>query len=296
MKSVRARGRFLFAPTTRAPLAAALLMLIALAWLPAGCGVTVGVTNELKIEEPLGSAAVTDVEISMGMGTLTIAPGAAGLASGTVRYNVEPWTPALVRGDGKLSIKQASQRSLAGLSSEVVNQWNLQLGKAPMRLLVSAGAYEGSYDLSGLTLQEVSIRDGAARSRVMFNSPNPGQMSSLVYKTGASTVEFVGLANANFKSMTFTGGAGSYSFDFTGQLRSNASIKIEAGAGSVNITVPSTTAAEVSVYGSLNNVSAEGTWTHLGRVYSTTAATDAQAERLSIELKISVGTVNLVAK
>jgi hypothetical protein len=106
----------------------------------------------------------------------------------------------------------------------------------------------------------------------------------------------IGLANANFKSMTFTGGAGSYSLDFGGQLRTSADVKIEAGAGSVRLAVPEGTAVEVTVYGSLNNVSAEGTWTHEGRVYSTQAATNKQAKKLSITLKIDVGTVNLVAQ
>ena len=157
--------------------ALALLALCALGWLVAGCGVSIGVTKTLTIDEPLGSAAVTDVELSMGSGKLTVAPGAVGLASGTVRYNVETWVPNVARSDAKLSIKQANRKSPIGLVADIVNEWNLQLGKAPMRLRVTAGSYEGAYDLSGLTLQELSIKDGAARSQVMFNSPNPGQMS-----------------------------------------------------------------------------------------------------------------------
>jgi hypothetical protein len=274
----------------------ALLVLSALGWLVSGCGVSIGVTKTLTIEEPLGSAAVTDLEVSMGSGKLTVAPGAVGLASGTVRYNVETWVPNLTRSDGKLSIKQANRKSPIGLVADIVNEWNLELGKAPMRLRVTAGSYDGAYDLSGLTLQYLSIKDGAARSQVMFNSPNPGQMSELVYETGASAVELIGLANANFKSMTFTGGAGSYSLDFGGQLRTSADVKIEAGAGSVRLKIPGTTAAEVTIYGSLNNVSAQGTWTHEDRVYSTLAAASGEGKKLSITLKINVGTVNLVAE
>ena len=211
----------------------------ALGWLVGGCGVSIGVTKTLTIDEPLGSAAVTDVEVSMGSGKLTVAPGAVGLASGTVRYNVETWMPNVTRSDGQ-AVDQAGQpqEPRSGWCADIVNEWNLELGKAPMRLRVTAGSYDGAYDLSGLTLQYLSIKDGAARSQVMFNSPNPGQMSELVYETGASAVELIGLANANFKSMTFTGGAGSYSLDFSGQLRTSADVKIEAGAGSVRIDHP----------------------------------------------------------
>jgi hypothetical protein len=270
--------------------------ILTLGWVLAACGVTVGVTETLTIDEPLGSAAVTDVEIAMGAGELSIVPGAIGLASGSVRYNVASWAPELVRGDGRLSIKQDHQRTAAGLSTEIVNDWNLELGKAPMRLRISAGAYDGSYDLSGLTLQYLSIKDGAAKSQVMFNSPNPGQMSELIYETGASTVRLIGLANANFKSMTFSGGAGSYSLDFGGQLRTSADVKIEAGAGSVRIAVPSTAAVEVTVGGSLNDVSIDGPWANSDKVYSTPAVSDTQAKRLSITLEINVGTVDLVAQ
>ena len=109
-------------------------------------------------------------------------------------------------------------------------------------------------------------------------------------------MELIGLANANFKSMTFTGGAGSYSLDFSGQLRTSADVKIEAGAGSVHLDIPGTTAAEVTIDGSLNNVSAQGTWTHEGSVYRTQAAQSGGGKKLSITLKVNVGTVNLVAE
>lgn len=260
------------------------------------CGVDVGVTQEVVVDEPLGSAAVTNVEVSMGAGTLTITPGAVGLASGTIRYNVQSWKPTVTRGDASLVVKQGSQKGVAGLGTDIVNHWELELGKAPMRLKVSAGAYEGSYDLSGLTLQELVIHDGAARSQVMFNSANPGQMTKLEYKTGASTVELIGLANANFKSMEFKGGAGSYALDFSGQLRTSAGVKIESGAGSVRIAIPATTAARITVDGSLNDVNMQGTWSVTGKTYSTEAAEDPQAKVLNITLKMDVGQVTLVLK
>jgi hypothetical protein len=272
------------------------LVLCAQAVFAASCGVDVGVTQEVVVDEPLGSAAVTNVEVSMGAGTLTITPGAVGLASGTIRYNVESWKPTVTRGESSLVVKQGSQKGVSGLGTDVVNHWELELGKAPMRLKVSAGAYKGFYDLSGLTLQELVIHDGAARSQVMFNSPNPGQMTKLEYETGASTVELIGLANANFKSMGFKGGAGSYSMDFSGQLRTSANVKIDSGAGSMRIAVPAGTAARITVDGSLNDVNMEGTWTVTGKTYSTEAAKDTQAKTLDITLKMNVGQVTLVLK
>lgn len=276
---------------------AILMLLLSIAWVVAGCGISTGPTEELTIDEPLGSAAVTDIDVTMGAGKLSIGSGATGLISGVVRYNVEAWKPQLERSDTKVAVKQGSQKGLSGLGTDLVNDWRLQLGKAPMRLHVSAGAYEGSYDLSGLVLQELTIKDGAAKTQVAFSSPNPGQMARLKYETGASTVSMTGLAYANFASMEFKGGAGSYILDFSGQLRSDAGVRIEAGVGTVRLVVPGTTAAWVTVDGALNNVSTEGEWVLNGEKYGTPAAgSGPPAKTLTISVEMSVGSLTLVAQ
>lgn len=266
-------------------------------WVVTACGIEIGVTQELVIDEPLGGAAVTEVEIQMGAGDLQLTPGSPGLASGTIRYNVPAWEPKVTRTDTRLSIKQSKSKSVSSFDAGIVNNWDLKLGKAPMRLRVSAGAYQGTYDLSGLTLLDLTIEDGAARTKVMFNSVNPAQMEKLSYKTGASSVTLIGLANANFKSMKFEGGAGSYSLDFSGQLRTDAKVEVEAGAGSLRLTAPASTAARVTLSGSLNDVDTEGDWTVSGDTYSTPAAiTQGQGRLLTIAVKMSLGSVTLVAE
>lgn len=276
---------------------AAILIAVALPALGGCGGVEIGATQEVVVDEALGAAALTDIELSMGAGSLTVAPGAAGLASGTIACNVPPWVPTVTRTDKALTIKQETKKSVAGLPGDIVNRWELLLGKAPMRLSISAGAYEGDLDLSGLTLQELTIKDGAARNRVAFDAVNPSQMSRFLYETGASTVTLTGLANANFQSMTFTGGAGTYTFDFSGQLRTDATVKISAGAATVRIEVPRATAADVTVTGKLNDVSTEGDWTPSGGTYSTpAAATATQGKVLTIAVDVNVGSVKLVSE
>ncbi len=260
-------------------------------------GVDIGPTQELAIDEPLGSAAVTDVAISMGAGTLSLSPGATGLVSGVVRYNVDAWKPVVGRTDRKLTIDQGKKGGLEAIGGDVVNDWQLHLGGAPMRLEVSAGAYEGTYDLGGLTLQDLTIKDGAAKTEVTFDSANPGQMQRLLYETGASTVNLTGLANANFRTLEFKGGAGSYSLDFSGQLRTDGTVRVEAGVGTVTIVVPAETAARVTVEGSLTDVSLEGEWTTTGKTSGTPAATaGGEGKTLTITVDMSVGTLKLVTK
>ncbi len=274
-----------------------LLLAVVMTLFLVGCEEAAVVTQELVIDEPLGSAAVTDVEIDMGAGRLRVEPGAVGLLSGTIRYNRESWEPTISRGDSRLTIKQGTPKDFSGLTGQTVNEWDVALGRAPMRLKVVAGVYEGTYELGGLTLQKLTIKDGASRTQVSFGAVNPGQMQSLEYETGASSVTMVGLANANFRSMKFKGGVGDYAFDFSGELRTDGTVKIETGAGSVKVVVPAAAAAKVTVSGSLNNISTEGVWTSVGKTYSTTAVGSVgQGRLLTIDVKADVGSVRLIAE
>jgi hypothetical protein len=266
------------------------------AFFAAGCSVNVGPTQELTIDEPLAGAAVADVQLTMGAGKLSLSAGATGLISGTVRYNVESWKPIVTRNDASVTVKQGSQKGISGLGSDIVNEWALALGKSPIRLSVAAGAYEGIYELGGLTLQGLSIKDGAAKTEVTFDSPNPGQIDTFNYETGASKVSMTGLANANFRRMEFKGGAGSYTLDFSGDLRTDATVSVKAGVGTLQVVVPKGTAAEVTVNGSLTDVSVEGTWTSSGNTHATSAAANGTGKKLTITVDMSVGTLKLVTK
>ncbi len=260
-----------------------------------GCGFGTGPTQTVDIDEPLGAAAVTDVNISMGAGKLNIQPGASGLVSGVITYNVEPWKPVITRTDSSLAIKQGTTKGISGVSTDVINDWRLTLGSAPMRLAITAGAYQGTYELGGLSLQRLSIKDGASKTRVSFASPNPTQMESLVYETGASSVTLTGLADANFKKLQFKGGAGSFTLDFSGQLRTSASATVDTGVSTVHISVPSGTAARVVLKGKLTEVNPEGNWTRNDKSYATAAAVTGNGKLLTITVSMDLGSLTLTA-
>jgi hypothetical protein len=265
-------------------------LLVALGLLFSACSATTGPMQTVKVNEPLGAAGTTDVRIKMGAGKLTLRPGAPGLASGTIDYNVPSAKPSVKRTDSELSIEQSGPN--VPVLGKIINTWDLQLGKSPMTLSVEAGAYSGSLDLTGLTLQNLTITDGASKNDVTFNAPNPGQMDTFSYKTGASTVTLKNLANANFRKLTFEGGAGSYLLDFGGTLRAEANAQIKAGVGSMEIRVPAGVAASLEVKGSLNMVSVEGGWHETGGKYTTSGS----GKVLTISVDMSVGTLRLTTR
>lgn len=258
----------------------------------AGCGLKTGPTQQSSISEPLTGAAVTDVRVTMGAGKLSLGSGSSDLVSGTVSYNISSWKPNVKRTGSSVAITQGEQKGLSGLGGKWINDWSLKLGNAPMRLSVEAGAYQGDYKLGGLVLRGLSIKDGASKTTVAFDSPNPGQIDLFTYETGASSVTMTGLANANFQKMRFKGGAGSYTMDFSGTLRSDASVSIEAGVGTVQLIVPNGVNAQVKVSGTLTDISVQGGWLVKDKVYSLSGS----GKRLTITVSMTVGSLKLISQ
>jgi hypothetical protein len=280
---------------------ALILMLLAAASL--ACGptinvnvprVTTGPTETLTIGEPSpGGETITDVTLRMGAGRFTLGGGAEGLIDGTIQYNVPEWKPIVTRGDGRLTIEQGNQGAINGVPDDAtINDWNLRLGTVPINLSIEAGAYKGKLALGGLALRSLSIADGASSSDVTFDTPNAGEMSTFTYSSGASSVTLTGLANANFATMSFKGGAGDYTLDFSGTLQRNASVTIDAGVSSLVIVVPKGASATVTVEGAVNSVHLDGSWAQSGQSYTLAGS----GKTLTIAVTAGVGSVRLVEK
>ena len=183
------------------------------------CGVTINlpvsdlktgptVTEEIYVPDSEFTEPV-DLMIDFGAGELGIQPGAENaLVTGTARYNIVDFKPEIVVDGNSVHLKTANLE-IKGIplinSRDLINEWDLQLGSAPMNLSVSAGAYQGRIELGGLSLQSVKFTDGAAEVDIRFSDLNLIEMDTLRYETGASSVELQGLANANCETMIFKG-------------------------------------------------------------------------------------------
>ena len=84
-----------------------------------------------------------------------------------------------------IEIKQGNLSSLPPVK-DIKNEWDLQLGNAPMDLVVAAGAYEGTIRAGRPVLESLDIKDGASNVDLSFSKANPVEMSILRYATGAS--------------------------------------------------------------------------------------------------------------
>jgi hypothetical protein len=252
--------------------------------------VDTGVTNTLEINEPALSGVDTNqVNIEMGAGTLALSSGASDLINGSVEYNVENWKPEITRSSSRITISQNNSSNVGIPDGDIKNDWKLLLGEAPIDLTVNAGAYEGNLDLSGLSITNLRISDGASKAVVKFDTLNPVEMDELSYKTGASDVELLGLGNANTKNIYFDSGVGSYTLDFSGDIQKDIYMRVQSGMSDMTIIIPDNARAIVELNNGLSNIDATGTWTISGSSYECGTT----GPLITISLDMAVGNLQL---
>jgi hypothetical protein len=227
------------------------------------------VTDQINVPLPTDLSKTVDLSLAFGAGTLKVHPGENSLVSGTATYNIADFKPTVTTNGSIVRIEQGNWH-LKGIPnfSNIKNEWDLSLGNAPLNLSIEAGAYHAEYQFGGLALTNLTVKDGAADTKLDFSSPNTADMSLLRYETGASNVSLTGLANANFASLEFDCGAGNYTLDFTGTLKRDGSVHIRTGVSNMTLVIPSGVPAQITVEGGLSNVTHDSGWARNGSAYT----------------------------
>lgn len=212
------------------------------------------------------------------------------LVEGTVRYNVVGLKPEISVRGARVEIKQTSNVNPVGM----INEWDVHFGREkPLRLEVNAGAYDGDWDLGGVPLRELVVNQGASRSSFDFSAPNPEEMTQLTFRTGAASLELRHLANAGFRTMSFDGGASSYTLDFGGKLMRDAAVKVTTGVSDLTIVIPEDMPAQVRVKKSVTGMQVDREFSQRGDTYVTPAWDQSAGPRLIIEIMVGLGNINL---
>lgn len=259
--------------------------------LPGGISVTPGADVTEAIDIPIPDARSISLMLNFGAGELALNPGAGNaLVSGSATYNLPEFKPIINVKGGTVEIRQDNFRT-SGLPNPdgLKNRWDLKLGGMPMDLTIQAGAYDGTFELGGLALTSLTIKDGAADVKLRFSEPNQTAMSLLRYETGASNVTLYGLGNANLASLNFAGGAGNYTLDFNGSLQRDASITVESGVSNVTLVIPQNANVKMTVEAGLSNVSVPPNWAQSGNTYTQAG----EGPTLTFVIKMGAGNLNV---
>ncbi|HUH97487.1 MAG TPA: toast rack family protein [Anaerolineales bacterium] len=250
-----------------------IVLILALAGLACGFSVALPeaptpgpqVTDQVTV--PAGSLSPARLSILFGGGELNLIPGAQNLVEGSATYNVPDLKPEVLSDSTGIQIKQGSLQKIP-YPSNLKNQWDFKLGSMPIDLTINAGAYTGTYELGGLSLTNLTIKDGASHVTLSFSQANSNEMTMFRYETGASNVRLSGLANADFSTMVFSGGAGDYTLDFSGTLKRDATVTISSGLSNIILVIPQNVNANVTAESGLANISAGASWTQSGDLYA----------------------------
>ena len=192
---------------------------------------------------PLGEVDSLKVSIKFGAGKLDLTSGEEDVFKGNFQYDKSILKPnvqyEILGKTGILTLSQSIKKDL-DLPFPYKNRWNLKLPSGiPLQLYINTATYSGDIDLTNLQIENFYLNSGAGQTDILFNQPNLIDLKNINVKTGASTIKILGLANANFDEMNFTGGAGSYTFDFSGKLTKRSKINIDAGAAKIILKIPS---------------------------------------------------------
>lgn len=275
--------------------------ILALSLAVMACGININVPNvrittgptvidQINVPLPASGADPVNLSLAFGAGKLFLKPGSGALVSGTATYNVADFKPAVTEDGSTVRVEQGNWK-VNGIPSltNIKNEWDLALGNTPMALSIEAGAYKAEYQFGGLSLTSLSVKDGAAETKMDFSSPNAVDMELLRYETGASNVSLTNLGNANFSDLEFTCGAGNYTLDFAGTFKKGASVRIQTGVSNMTLVIPEGIPVKVTLEGGLSNVTHGSSWSKDGNVYTQTG----QGYALDITVKIGAGNLTL---
>lgn len=233
------------------------------------------------------------LKISVGACYLDVTPGEEiAWVSGTYEDPTGGLESKVVQEGDTVRVTQKSSLARFKTAFSGAPRMALRLGdKNPYRLTLEGGASNNSFELGGLPVTGLTVRQGAGKSSFDFSKPNPQEMGLIDIDTGAVSLSMRNLANANFAEMRMNGGASSYEFDFGGELKRDASVRIDVGMAAVKITVPATTAAKITPSSVIGGLDVGDGFTKQEGAFWTKAAMDGVTPVLNIAASVTLGSL-----
>jgi hypothetical protein len=254
--------------------------------------------NSVQINIPFNESADRRLNLAVGACRIKITPGEGeAWVTGTYYGPIEVLPLEIIQTGGEVKITQRQEWAEITRLIDGPPTLELALGKAmPYALNIDTGASESILDLGGLPLSRFSLKQGAGKVVADFSAANPGQMDSLTASSGASGIDLTNLANANFGEMRVEGGAVAYKLDFGGALRRDARVKVSAAMSSTEIIVPSSTAAKIGAQTIMGAINVGNGFMRKDAAYWTEAALAGTQPTLSMQVEVTMGSLNLYSK
>ncbi len=231
------------------------------------------------------------VDVEYGAGRLEIGPGTSTLLyHASLRYDADVFRPVTSYANGQLRLGMEGGH-VKGRNLKA-GHLALKLGRAvPLALDLKFGATEASIELGGLRIVEVDIATGASKTDLHVSQPNPEICRSLRLEVGAAQFTGIGLGNLNAERLSFSGGVGEVTLDFTGSWRTDLTADINMGLGALNLRVPRGVGLRVRKNGFLAGFDSQGL-VKRGDVYLSEDWEEAE-HHLTINIDAAFGSIRL---
>lgn len=221
-------------------------------------------TEAIEIPMPTDTE-MTRLEIAFSSGELLINKGHEPfLLQGQARYNVDLLAPVVLTDTHYIRLQTEGTIGAATLINQsVINQWDVKLGGYPLDLVVKTDGAKATLNLGGLALQSVIIEQNLASATINFSETNRVLMNHFQLNGTAADVTLVNLANTQAETMGFNLGLGDYSLEFDGELKQDIDVIIQGGAGgmgNIEIVMPATTHAIVTLDDKFDNLNSNAPW------------------------------------
>ena len=236
---------------------------------------------------------VLHVNVEYGAGRLVITPGAANsLYRATLRYDANVYRPLNSYDDGELNIGITGGK-IKGSRNMKAGRLDLALGTGvPIDLALKFGAVEADLELGGLRLQKATIQTGASDTSIRISRPNPLTCSTARFEVGAAKFAAEGLGNLNCEDLSFSGGVGDVSLDFTGNWRTDGTVDIDMGLGSLTLRLPHGLGVSVHKSSVLASFDSQGLIKR-GQVYYSEGF-DKADRKLNINIDAALGSIKVL--
>ncbi len=242
------------------------------------------------------------VDVQYGAGRFHLAPGTnRALYRFQMSYDEERFTP-IHEYDADASVLRLGMRGRDGAGLRVNlgdrrrDRQPASLDVAlspdvPLSLNIEMGAVESDLELGGLQLRRVTYKTGASSSTVRFSRSNAMACDDLSLEAGAAEMRVTSIANANCARMSFRGGVGQVSLDFSGDWRRSLDAHVDVSLGSLTLGLPRDVGIAIRVNRFLASFDAAG-FTKRGQTYYTANYNTARY-RLTMQVNATIGGIDV---
>jgi hypothetical protein len=163
--------------------------------------------------------------------------------------------------------------------------------KNDLALAVTLGAVDADLELGGLRLTDLTLEAGASRATVRFSQPNAARCRSATLTSGAAELSVLGLGNSRCDRITFEGGVGRVTLDFSGAWTSSSRVAVKMALGEVALRLPRTVGVRITLDKFLASFEPQG-MVRRGSSYLSPGY-DQAARHLDIDVTTAVGGVTV---